>query len=307
MSTYDVRVISTSVSATDVVNLSIANSPDTNPGSDIVRNLQLANLSINSNSVISTYYGANPNDNTLRTRLINVNGVSSGYLSDNCGITIQSRTTEFGYSWDTMPLPSPMTIGAKSINPTGPSFIGLFDSALTIEIPTSSTYSVYDLLGLFDLPVSTSVIIPPTLVSEIVYETQDADFAPQIQFLANTAGLGTMTYRYKAVYGASSPWDYSITIVNGPVTYNDINYDRTMTITSLNFEEPLQFFMTSDIIFNLSPSVDVYFFGIDNEPLHVGNEDVANLLALAPFNYGGTPFSRNTSPLSLNSLSKVKK
>ena len=307
MSIYDVRVISTTVSATDVVNLSIANSIDTNPGSDIARNLQLANLSINANPVITTYYGANPNDATLRTRLINVNGVSSGYLSDNCGITIQSRTTEVGYTWDTMPLPSPMTIGATSVNPTGPSFIGLFDSALTIEIPTSSTYSVYDLLGLFDLPVSTSVIIPPTLVSEIVYETQDADFAPQIQFLANTAGLGTLTYRYKAVYNNTSPWDYSISIVNGPVTYNGINYDRTMTITSLNFEEPLQFFMTSDIIFNFYPSADVYFFGIDNEPLHVGNEDVVNLLALAPFNYGGAPLPRKKSSLNLNSFSKVKK
>jgi len=307
MSIYDVRVISTPISATDVVSLAIGNSLDTNPGGDIARDLQLVNLSVNSNQVISSYYGTNPTDETLRTRLIDINGVSAGYLSDNCGITIQSRTTEFGYTWNTMALPSPMTIGATSINPTGTSFIGSSTSEYAIEIPNNFTYSIYDLLELFNLPTSTSVIIPPTLVSEITYETLDADFAPQIQFLSNTAGLGSLTYRYKLVSDKVSPWDYTIAIVNGSVTYNGINYDRTMTITDSINEVTTYFYLTADIIFNFYPSADVYFFGLDNEPLHIGNEDVANVLALAPFNYNGDPLPRKKSTISLNSFSKMKK
>jgi len=286
MTIYDVRQISTPISATDVVSLTINNSTDANPlPSDITRDLQLVTFSVNSNQVVRAYYGTNPNDSLKRTRLIDVNGVNAGYLSDNCGITLKSKTDVFQYTWGTLPLPTPMMIGATSVNPSGNSFLGSSDSTEIVQLINNFTYNVYELNALFNLAPIPDLIVPPTLVSEITQTTLDAQFAPQIVFNANSGGLGTMTYNFNMTAQANpTTWDYTISVVNGTTIQNGVTFARTMTIQDNISEFSTTYYMTADIIFNLYPTCDIFFFGMDDEPLHIGNEDVTNVYALAPFN-----------------------
>ena len=227
-----------------------------------------------------------------RRRNISVEGVDAGYLSDNVGITIKSRTN-IDYT----------LVDGLENQPTVPKFIASIVSSTNLEylsdgvsatlahIPSGSGDSApFDDFFQSTLSGEGSNIY---LYDGATFDFLDVDFAPVIQARANAsfpknfflnahgtdvnpATIPTGSWDYMADYNPMTP-----TIIDG------VSFNRKFDVIDNVAGIATSRYFTDGYWANLLDSIEIWFYSVDGGAMHVFTEDIeADEYILGQVQYG---------------------
>ena len=297
-----IKQFSSSIGITDYLQLELRSTSDL-ASSKTAQTLTLISGTAGSTPKLSIAWG---NDGSGgRRRNISVDGTTVGYLSDNVGITMKSR---FNIEYT--------LVDGLTDQPSVPQFLVAIQSATDLQyisngsiatlthVPTGS--GSYAPIGDFFQGSSSSVGSNIYLYDGASVDFLDLDFAPVIVASANDVNAPQQFF-VRAHSSIVDPnvigfdaWDYMATFKDislTPETIDGVSFPKRLSIINNIAETSVDSYFTSAYLANFLDSIEIWFYSIDGEDMHVFTQDIpADAYILGQVQYSSNRLSLSSRP-----------